>query len=243
MNVVPAIDLRGGRVVRLRQGDYAAETRYDGDPAEIARAYSAAGAAWLHVVDLDAARTGAAHELDALRAIVAAADCPVQAGGGVRRAEDVDRLLGIGVARVVVGSVAVREPDTVHDWIARYGAARICVALDVRPGCDGDYRPAVSGWTETAATGLPELLTSYALRAPGLALLCTDIARDGMMQGPNFALYAELRAAAPSLALQASGGIRDADDLAALRALGLAGAIVGRALLERPETLPAMLAC
>lgn len=243
MIVVPAIDLRGGRVVRLRQGDYAAETVYDGEPAAVARGYGADGAAWLHVVDLDAARDGRFANLDALAAIVQAAPMPVQAGGGVRSAADVVRLLGLGVARVVVGSVAVREPATVIDWIARFGADRICVALDVRADADAVFRPAVKGWTEGGSATLWELLVTYGDVAPGLAVLCTDISRDGMMSGPNLALYRRMRAAQPDLALLASGGIRDERDLAALRALGLHGAIVGRALLERPGTLREMLAC
>ncbi len=243
MIVYPAIDLRGGCVVRLRQGDFDAETRYDGTPLALARRHVAAGARMLHVVDLDAARSGVATNRDAIAAIAAGAGVPVQAGGGVRQASDVEHYLAAGVARVVIGSVAVRDPARVVEWIERHGTERICLALDVRADADGIYRPAVAGWTETPAITLAALLAHYEARAPGVAVLCTDIARDGMLGGPNLALYAAIRASHPSLALIASGGLRDADDVRALRALGLAGAVAGRALLERPALLPEMLAC
>ena len=243
MNVIPAIDLRGGHVVRLRQGDYAAETIYPASPAETALAYAAAGASALHVVDLDAARAGAFANLPAIEAIVQSVRMPVQAGGGVRSDADLEALFRIGVARCVVGSMAVRHPELVLEWIARHGAARICIALDVRGDSDGVFRPAAAGWTEASAATLFELLATYSDAAPGLTLLCTDIACDGMLSGPNLALYARIRAMYPQFALLASGGIRDAEDLRALRALGCSGAIVGRALLDSPAAMPALIAC
>lgn len=243
MNVIPAIDLRGGRVVRLRQGDYADETIYPASPADTARAYAAAGASAIHVVDLDAARAGAFANLPAIEAIVRSVPMPVQAGGGVRADGDLDALFRIGVARVVVGSMAVRQPELVLGWIAQHGAARICIALDVREGPDAVFRPATAGWTEAGAATLSDLLATYCSAAPDLTVLCTDIARDGMLAGPNLALYARIRETYPLFALLASGGIRDAADLRALRAMGCSGAIVGRALLDSPAAMPALLAC
>ena len=243
MMLMPAIDLIDGRVVRLRQGDFGVETRYPDAPEALARRYVADGARGLHVVDLDAARTGRFANLGVVARIAASVDVPVQAGGGVRSEADLERLLSAGVARAIVGSAAVREPGRVLEWIARHGTARCGVAIDVRLGVDGDYEPAVAGWTEGSAMPLDALVGRYADAAPGLVVLCTDIARDGMMAGPNLALYARLCAAAPGLAWIASGGVRDRADVAALRAVGVAGAVVGRAVLEDPARLPEMLAC
>ena len=238
--VIPAIDLRGGSVVRLRQGDYAQQTSYRVDPLALAHDYAAAGASWLHVVDLDGARAG---NLENLRTIDALAGgrLAVQAGGGVRREDDVERLLDIGVSRVVVGSLAIREPARVIDWIARYGAERICVALDTRNEA-GVWRLPSAGWTENETATLDELAPRYAA-AGAKHLLCTDIARDGMLAGPNTALYRHLHALVPTLAIQASGGVRDTSDVRAVREAGAAGVVLGRSLLEGHLTLADALAC
>jgi len=240
MQIIPAIDLREGRVVRLAQGDYQRETRYATDALELARSYAGSGAGWLHVVDLDGARSG---ELENLRVIeaLAASGLHVQAGGGVREQADVERLFAAGVARVVVGSVAVREPAMVEAWLAHFGRERICIALDTRAVSDRWTLP-VRGWTESSPVDLDELAPRYA-QAGARHLLCTDIARDGMLSGPNIALYAHLRALAPQLAVQASGGIRDAADLLALRAVGAAAAILGRSLLEGRLSIEDALRC
>ena len=241
MEIIPAIDLRGGKVVRLAQGDYARETRYPVEPLALAQSYGAEGARWLHVVDLDGARSGA---LENLRVIHAIASTPlqVQAGGGVRSEGDLQRLFDAGVARAVVGSVAVREPERVENWIARYGADRICIALDTRVDAAGWWTLPIKGWTEVAPSGLDELARRYA-RVGAHHLLCTDIDRDGMMSGPNLALYAHLREIAPDLSMQASGGVRGVDDLRSLRDGGAAGAILGRSLLEGRVTLKEALQC
>ena len=243
MIVIPAIDLLGGRVVRLRQGDYARTTRYAERPVEVARRAVAAGARALHVVDLDAARSGVEANHAAIAAIGRAAGVPVQAGGGVRRREDALRLFDAGVARAVVGSTAVRDPESVLDWIARDGVDRYVVALDARLGAEGAWRPATEGWTALGGATLDALVARYAAYAPGLRVLCTDIDRDGMATGPNLGLYAQLLSRAPALRFIASGGVRDARDVAALAALGLDAAITGRAALDAPERLPELLAC
>lgn len=240
--VYPAIDVRDGRVVRLAQGDYARETRYDASPLEQARAYAAAGARWLHVVDLDAARDGGYTLLPLVQAIRAETGLRVQTGGGVRGERDVARLIEAGVERVVVGSLAVSESARVAGWLVRYGAERITIALDVGADAQGEWRPATHGWTARGARSLDSLLVEYL--AAGLRhLLCTDIARDGMLSGPNFALYAQLREWAPSACVQASGGARGLDDVRSAREAGCAGIVLGRTLVEGKLALEDALAC
>lgn len=233
--VYPAIDVRGGRVVRLRQGDYARETRYADDPLALAGRYADAGARWLHLVDLDAARAGGYSILPLLERLRATTGLDIQTGGGVRSESDLVRLLDAGASRVVVGSLAVREPDTVAGWLSRHGAERITVALDARL-VDGRWRLPVSGWTDMADADLDVLLQRYA--DAGLRhLLCTDIGRDGMLAGPNIELYARLASLAPALRIQASGGARAAGDVADARAAGCAGIVLGKALLDGRFTL------
>jgi phosphoribosylformimino-5-aminoimidazole carboxamide ribotide isomerase len=238
--IVPAIDLREGRVVRLAQGDYERETRYPADPVELAQQYRAAGARWLHVVDLDGARAGEIRNGDTI-ARLAATGLQVQAGGGVRTTSDIDSLLRAGVQRVVVGSVAVTSPEQVEQWISAYGSERLCIALDAR--FDGTaWTLPVRGWTTASAQTLDVLAPRFAA-AGATHLLCTDIDRDGMLSGPNFELYAHLSRTVPALRVQASGGVRDADDVARLRQGGAAGVILGRSLLEGRLTIAGALAC
>lgn len=239
--IYPAIDVRGGRVVRLAQGDYARETVHGDDPLAMAAAFRAAGAHWLHLVDLDAARDGTYGLLPLLSQIVARTGLQVQTGGGIRSGRDVEALFDAGAARVVVGTLAVREPALVADWLEAFGAERIVVALDTRFE-DGRWRLPVRGWTETAAEGLDELLAFY--RDAGLRhLLCTDIARDGMLSGFNLGLYGDLHRRFPGLELQASGGVSEIAQVADARAAGLSGAVLGRALLEGRIGLPEALSC
>ena len=241
MLIIPAIDLRAGRVVRLKQGDYAQETRYGFDACTLAADYADAGATWLHLVDLDGARSGAFENLRVIEKIAASERLAVQAGGGVREEDDVQRLLDAGVARVVVGSVAVRAPALVEKWIARHGADRLCIALDTR--CeDGIWRLPSAGWTQSEGATLDQLAPRYAV-AGAKHLLCTDISRDGMLSGPNLDLYAQVQRIAPQLSLIASGGVRDLADVQALRAQGVAGVVLGRSLLEGKFTLAEAFAC
>ena len=240
--VYPAIDVREGRVVRLRQGDYAEETRYGDDPLAFARRYADAGATWLHLVDLDAAKAGGYTLRPLLRDIAAATSLQVQTGGGVRTRDDVAAMLDTGATRVVIGSLAVRDPASVLAWIGEFGSESITVALDTRRDTDGVWHLPVHGWTETASETLDDLLRRYAVG--GLRhLLCTDIDRDGMLTGPNIALYRDIRAAHPVLELQASGGMRDVADVIDARNAGCAGAVLGKALLEGRLSLPEALQC
>jgi len=238
--IIPAIDLRDGRVVRLAQGDYDRETRYGADPVELAGKYLAAGARWLHVVDLDGARAGEIRNGDTI-AQLAASGLQVQAGGGVRAEADIDRLLDAGVQRVVIGSVAVTMPEKVEKWIESYGSERLCIALDAR--FDGAaWTLPVRGWTMPSAQTLDALAPRFAA-AGAQHLLCTDIERDGMLSGPNFDLYAHLERLVPTLRVQASGGVRDLQDVARLRKTAAAGVILGRSLLEGRLTVQEALAC
>lgn len=238
--VIPAIDLCAGRVVRLKQGDYAKQTTYAEDPVELAQRYAAAGAHWLHLVDLDGARSGHLHNLAVVEAI-ASGGMTVQAGGGVRDEEGVRRLFDAGVARVVLGSVAIRDPERVAGWLDVFGPDRFTIALDTRR-VDGRWVLPSAGWTEVEKRGLEALVPWYEQRG-ARHLLCTDIDRDGMLGGINLELYRWLAVSAPRLEVQASGGVRSLDDIPAARAAGAHGVILGRALLEARFTLAEALAC
>jgi phosphoribosylformimino-5-aminoimidazole carboxamide ribotide isomerase len=238
--VIPAIDLREGRVVRLRQGDYAQQTTYEFAPQALAQRYADAGAAWLHVVDLDGARSGSLDNLQVIEAI-ARQGMKVQAGGGVRGEDDLRRLFDAGVSRVVLGSVAIREPAMVGVWLGQYGAEHLTIALDTRR-IDGRWALPSAGWTELEARSLDELAPWYATRG-ARHLLCTDIDRDGMLAGFNLELYRHLAEVAPTLAVQASGGVRSLDDIRAAREARARGVILGRALLEGRFTIEEALAC
>lgn len=239
MLILPAIDIRGGRVVRLLHGRFDAETHYGDDPAAQAGAFAAAGATWAHVVDLDGARDGAMRQTALLHAMADAAS--IQAGGGVRTEADVAGLLDAGVARVVVGSAAISAIDEVRRWLERFGPDRLTLALDVRCRADAP-EVLIRGWTEASGISLWAALDAY---PPGALrhILVTDVDRDGAMTGPNVALMAEIVARRPDLALQASGGARSLADLSALKTAGAAGAIIGRALYEGAFSLEEALAC
>lgn len=232
--IIPAIDLRGGRVVRLMQGDYERRTTYAVDACALAARYVQAGTRWLHLVDLDGAREGKFENLEAIEAI-ARQGLRVQAGGGVREESDLRRLFDAGVARAVIGSVAVREPERICEWLQRFGSDRIVVALDTREQDDRWTLP-VAGWRESSPRTLDELALLYAARG-ARHLLCTDIARDGMLAGCNVGLYRHLAAIAPQLELQASGGVRSPADIQAARTAGAGAVILGRALLEGRFTI------
>jgi phosphoribosylformimino-5-aminoimidazole carboxamide ribotide isomerase len=239
LTLYPAIDVRAGRAVRLTRGDFAAETVYADDPVAVARSFAAAGASWIHVVDLDAARTGEPANLAVVEAIAAAVPCLVQTGGGVRSLEAAGALLLAGAARVVVGTAAVERPELLGDLCAAH-PGRVAVGLDAR-GRD----LAVEGWT--APTGRDLLGLARDLASAGVAaLIVTEISRDGTMAGPDRDQLAAVLGAT-TVPVLASGGVGTLDDLVALRRLevdgrSLAGAVVGRALYEGRFTLGEALA-
>ncbi|MEN1728727.1 MAG: 1-(5-phosphoribosyl)-5-[(5-phosphoribosylamino)methylideneamino]imidazole-4-carboxamide isomerase [Pseudomonadota bacterium] len=231
MILIPAIDLRGGRVVRLSQGDYDRETHYGDDAVDLAQRYAAAGAHLIHLVDLDGARSGLGENIDTIERICKAVDCPVQTGGGVREFSDVQRRLDAGAARVVIGSLCVREPTTVCKWLGQLGPEAIVAGLDVSRTLDGQWIPKAAGWTEAGELDLFSLLDRL-VDAGLIHLLCTDIERDGMMSGPSLELYQSISERFSGVRLQASGGVSKAEDLKDASLTGAAGCIVGRALLE-----------
>ena len=240
--IYPAIDVRDGRVVRLHQGDYARETRYPDDPYALAMRYADAGATWLHLVDLNAARDGGYTLQALLQRIVEDGRMHVQTGGGIRSSGDVEALLALGARRVVIGSLAVELRERVAGWLGCYGGDRVTIALDARCGTDGRWWPATRGWTGVGQATLGELVRFYS--KSGLRhLLCTDIARDGTLAGPNIALYTLLREWAPKVDVQASGGARNVADIEAARAAGCAGIVLGKSLLDGGLTLAEALAC
>ena len=230
MELLPAIDIRGGRCVRLLQGDFELETRYPVDPVELAQRYADLGARWLHVVDLDGAAQGAPANLEVIRKMAHGASLKIQLGGGIRSGDDLDRALGV-VDRAVIGSLAVEARERVTNWLQELGPDRITLALDVRVDEDDMPRIATHGWTRDSAETLWSTLAAYA-ESDLRHVLCTDVERDGALLGPNLRLYATCRHRFPDIRFQASGGVRDSHDLSDLAATGVAWAISGKALLE-----------
>lgn len=231
MNIIPAIDLRNGKCVRLLKGDFDQETEYSSNPVEIGRQFSALDVADLHIVDLDGALTGTQRNRHIVSELVSESGLQVQVGGGIRSRDDVQDWLGKGVARCVVGSLAVREPDLVMSWLDEFGAEAIVIALDVRIEAAGRPVLTTQGWTEETDTSLWECLDDFE-KAGAKHILCTDVLRDGTLTGPNFDLYVDILNRYPALQLQASGGVRNIDDLELLRELGVPAAISGKALLD-----------
>ncbi|HEY3670421.1 MAG TPA: 1-(5-phosphoribosyl)-5-[(5-phosphoribosylamino)methylideneamino]imidazole-4-carboxamide isomerase [Acidimicrobiia bacterium] len=238
-DLYPAIDLRGGHCVRLHQGDFDAETVYDDDPVRVAREFEAAGAQWIHVVDLDAARTGTRTHLDQIRLMVRAVSCKIEVGGGVRTADAAAELLDAGVERVVVGTAAVERPALVEELCFEY-PGRVALGLDARGN-----EVAIRGWAEGSGADLVGLAQRF--EGVGLAaLIVTEIGRDGTLEGPAFGQLGGVLAAS-GIPLIASGGVGTLDDLRALAQLrsgdrGLAGIIVGRAIYEGRFDVAAALA-
>jgi phosphoribosylformimino-5-aminoimidazole carboxamide ribotide isomerase len=236
MLLIPSIDLRGGRCVRLRNGDFATEMSYQLEPAALMRRYQILGARWLHVVDLDGAKDGVAVNAPIIASLARYRALNLQVGGGVRSAGVIEGLLGAGVARVVIGSAAVQRPADVCTWLKTFGPERICVAFDIKMAPQGEPQVHIHGWTVNSAFSLWNAIEAF--REGSLRhVLCTDIGRDGTLRGPNFDLYRECFRRFPLLSWQASGGIRSAEDLAGLSRTGVAASISGTALIE--ERIPA----
>jgi phosphoribosylformimino-5-aminoimidazole carboxamide ribotide isomerase len=234
VEIWPAIDLREGKCVRLRQGDYRQETVFGNDPAAMARHWVALGADCLHLVDLDGARDGKPANLASVRSIVEAVGVPCELGGGIRTEESIRELLDLGLARLVIGTLALRESDWFRKMCRKY-PDRLVLGIDARGG-----RVATEGWAATSDVAATELAGRFA-GEPIAALVYTDIATDGMMAGPNVAGMAAMQAAVEWPVI-ASGGVTTVDDVARLAAVPMAGCIIGRALYEGTITLPEALA-
>jgi phosphoribosylformimino-5-aminoimidazole carboxamide ribotide isomerase len=228
----PAIDIRGGQAVRLLRGDYERETAYDADPVDAATRWADEGAEFLHVVDLDGAKSGTPQNLDAVRRIAAAVECPIQVGGGLRNADSVAAVLDAGAERVVIGTAALRDPIFLAEMLTRHGE-RIVVSVDARDG-----KVALGGWTEAGREGAAEAVAELSSR--GVArFLCTAIEVDGTMEGPAIDRLSEIAAATTS-ELIASGGVGTLSHLESLASeapANIEGAIVGRALYEQRFTV------
>ena len=234
--IIPAIDLIDGKVVRLYQGDYGQKTEYQLDPVDVVNQYASEGATWLHIVDLTGAKDTSKRQLELIGRMVATGKMQFQAGGGIRDEQDVVQLLEAGVSRVVIGSVAVKDRELVKGWMQKYGPEKIVLALDVNIDADGNKHIATHGWQENSGVALEALLEDF-LSVGAKHVLCTDISRDGTLQGSNTGLYSEMKAQFPQIQWQASGGIGQLQDIANLIPTNVDGVILGRALLEGKFTL------
>ncbi len=231
MKIIPAIDLKGGKCVRLYKGDFDRTTEYSNDPLEVARRFSELDVEDLHIVDLDGARSGEQLNRSIVRAIAAETGLRIQLGGGIRDRFTVAEWLNNGVSRCVIGSMAATDPAEVRKWLHEFGVDRIVLALDVNISPDGTPVLTTHGWTQQVGLSLWQCLEAYR-QDDIIHILCTDISRDGAMTGPNASLYGEILERYPDIQLQASGGVRNIDDLLELRARGIPSAISGKALLD-----------
>lgn len=234
MIIYPAMDLIGGQVVRLQQGRFDDVTAYSSEPAEALRKFADAGAQWAHVVDLDGAKAGRPVQHEFVAELARSVPLRLQVAGGFRQRDQLARMFDAGVARVVVGSLAVKQPETVQIWIDDFGSDRIALSLDVRPKGQ-EPMVAIAGWVEDSDKSLWDVAAMY---PDAQHLLVTDITRDGMLQGPNLDLYEEIARRLPTLEVQASGGV---SSLADLDRLPTAGAIIGKALWEGRVSLEEVL--
>jgi phosphoribosylformimino-5-aminoimidazole carboxamide ribotide isomerase len=240
--MIPAIDLIDGKVVRLFQGDYNQKTNYQYTVQERQQAYSDAGATVMHFVDLDGAKDSTKRQLSTLKTVMNHPSMVIQVGGGIRCKEDVKQLLELGVDRVVIGSLAIKQPELVLEWLGTYGGEKIVLALDIKIDQQGNKTLPTHGWIEDSGVNLEDLLDAY-INAGIKHILCTDISKDGTLTGSNVGLYSELCEKYPSIAWQASGGIGSLDDIKALISTGVSGVILGRSLLEGKFTLEQAIAC
>lgn len=223
LELIPAIDLIDGKCVRLYQGDYSQETVYADDPVQVALRWQNLGASRIHIVDLDGSRSGNPDNLDVVQRIVNAVQVPVQMGGGVRTLDTAHRILDTGVHRVMLGTVAVREPQIVHDACAQFGSEAVVVAVDSKDG-----QVAVSGWTSASQIQATDLVASM-IEAGVQTFLCTDISRDGTLAGPNYGLMRDLVKVAGEGVI-AAGGIASIEHLEDLADTGVGAAVIGKAL-------------
>lgn len=226
MRIIPAIDIIDGKCVRLTQGDYAQKKVYNENPLEIAKMFEDTGLRYLHLVDLDGAKTGKVVNWKVVASICEGTKLTVDFGGGVKTDAELKRLFDNGVSQVNLGSIAVKDPDLVQAWIQTYGSDKIILSADVK-----DEQIAIGGWLESAALSITAFIGDFLNR--GIRYVtCTDISTDGMLQGPNIGLYLKLMKEFPSIKLIASGGVSGTDDLAVLRKIAVDGVIVGKAIYE-----------
>ncbi len=231
MKIIPAIDLIDAKCVRLTQGDYNQKTIYNEDPLEVAKEFEGAGLTRLHLVDLDGAKAKKVINWKVLERIANNTSLVIDFGGGVRTNEDLEVVFNSGAAMVTAGSIAVTQPDTVSHWLARFGADKIILGADVK----GDF-VAIHGWQEKGTVKWPAFIEDY-IQKGITQVICTDVSKDGMLQGPSIGLYKDMMAEFPKLQLIASGGVSNMDDLHQLNEIGVAGTILGKAIYEGRVTL------
>lgn len=231
MRIIPAIDIIDGKCVRLTQGDYARKTIYNEDPLAVAKSFEDAGIKYLHLVDLDGAKAGAVKNWAVVKAITSATQLQVDFGGGIKKEDDITRLLEHGVMQVNLGSIAVKDPQLVFQWIAKFGADKIILSADVK-----NELVQISGWQENASITIGDFVSDF--EEHGIRYItCTDISTDGTLSGPNEALYTKLVKQFPGMKWIASGGVSAVSDLERLKALGMDGVIIGKAIYEGKITL------
>jgi phosphoribosylformimino-5-aminoimidazole carboxamide ribotide isomerase len=231
IEIIPAIDIIEGRCVRLSQGDYGQCKVYDASPVDMARRYADCGVSRIHVVDLDGAKSSSAKNFAVLEKMAAGADVEIEWGGGVKSEDTLRALFDYGADYAIVGSVAAREPKLFAEWLSRFGGDKMVLGADVRNG-----KVSVNGWQEDLAVIIEELIDCFL--PIGLSqVICTDITRDGMLQGPSDELYVKLQSAYPTVDFTVSGGISSMDDIERLNEKGLRKVIVGKAIYENRITL------
>ncbi len=240
--IYPAIDLMDGGCVRLIKGDFNQRKNYDISPLNVARNYAKAGAEWIHIVDLDGAKHGNSEQADLIMTLAKESGLKVQTGGGLRELAQIQRLIEGGVERAVIGSLAVSHPQMVKFWITELGQDRICVALDVNIGEDGEPYPATHGWAERGKRTLWHVLDDY-LGSGLKTMLVTDISRDGIESGSNIELYKQIMINYPTINLITSGGVGTLTHVRELKALNPHGIIIGKALYENRFTLAQAVKC
>jgi len=231
LKIIPAIDLIDGKAVRLTQGDYSQKKEYADNPAEVAKIFEDAGITNLHLVDLDGAKAQKPANLSVLSAITSGTNLNVDFGGGVKSNESLEAVFSAGAKQVTAGSIAVKNKPLVKEWLLTYGTERIILGADVI-----DQKIAISGWQEDSGIDLFEFLEEY-IKSGVTYCICTDVSKDGLLQGPSFELYAEIQKAFPNLKLIASGGVSNLDDLEKLAEMEVYGTIVGKAYYEGRITL------
>ncbi len=236
IEIIPAIDIIGGKCTRLSQGDYASQKNYDGDPAEWARAFADCGVRRLHLVDLEGAKAASPKNLKTLETIASLGLMKIEWGGGIKDDDALASVWNAGADWAIIGSIAAKEPARMTRWLERYGE-RVILGADIRDG-----KVAVSGWLESSGVGLDELIETF-LPAGLQQAIVTDISRDGMLQGPSLDLYVGLKERFPALKTIVSGGVSCLDDLRRADELGLAGIIVGKAIYEKRITLKDLTLC
>ena len=231
MNIIPAIDIINGKCVRLTKGDYTQQKIYNENPIEVAKQFADAGLQRLHIVDLDGAKAGTIINLAVLEKVAAAVNMVIDFGGGVKKIADVERILNAGASMVTIGSLAVKQPAVLEEWLMEFGAGHFLIGADVL-----DEKIKISGWREDGGINIFDFVGR--LISLGVTnIFCTDISKDGMMQGPSIDLYKKIIAQHPEINLIASGGVSNIDDVIRLKEIGCKGVIIGKAIYENLVTL------